>query len=229
LTLKQYRVGGCDFDVRHTMAGTFTWSIPSPKTITGFASNFLKGWELGSIVSVSSGSPFTATWGADGDPLGTKYNGDFSMAFPNIISGCDPIHGGVRYLNPNCFAIPTAPASFAAQCGQPTPAPNVTTVLCPNLLGNAGRNSLYGPGLATVDFSVFKNTYVPRISESFNVQFRAEAFNVLNHANFAAPNFLNDANNSIFDASGAVLANAGVLGRTVTSARQIQLGVKLVW
>ncbi len=98
-----------------------------------------------------------------------------------------------------------------------------------NLVGNAGRNSIYGPGLTTVDFSIFKNTHVPRISEAFNIQFRAEFFNIMNHPNFAAPNFLNDSNNSIFDASGAPIAKAGVIGSTSTEARRIQLGLKLVW
>jgi len=86
---------------------------------------------------------------------------------------------------------------------------------------------LYGPGLKTVDFSIFKNTHVPEFSETFNVQFRAKFFNILNHPNFAAPNFLNDANNSIFDPSGQPIVNAGVIGST--SSRQIQLGLKLVW
>src|SRR5260370_24628665 len=149
--------------------------MPAPQGINGCASKFVKGWQLGSIFNVSSGSPFTATFGADGDPLGTKYNGDFSMAYPNLIPGCNPIHGGINYLNLNCFAIPTAPASFAAQCGQLAPPPGVTTVPCPNLLGNGGRNSLYGPGLATLDFSVFQNNRVPRISESFNVQLLLES------------------------------------------------------
>src|SRR2546429_6595099 len=57
-------------------------------------------------------SPFTATLGAGGDPLGTGFNGDFSMDFPNITKGCDPIHGGVHYLNLNCFTLPTEPTSF---------------------------------------------------------------------------------------------------------------------
>jgi hypothetical protein len=52
------------------------------------------------------------------------------------------------------------------------------------------------------------------------LQFRAEFFNVMNHPNFAAPNFLNDANNSFDD---------GVIGSTSTPARLIQLGIKLVW
>jgi len=101
---------------------------------------------------------------------------------------------------------------------------------CQNLLGTAGRNSLYGPGLKTVDFSIFKNTHLPKISETFNVQFRAEFFNILNHPNLAAPNFLNDSNNnSIFNLDGSLSGNAGVIGSTSTSSRQIQLGLKLVW
>ena len=60
-------------------------------------------------------------------------------------------------------------------------------VYCANLFGNAGRNQLIGPRIVNLDFSVFKNNYIPRISESFNVQFRAEMFNVLNHANFQSP------------------------------------------
>jgi len=86
---------------------------------------------------------------------------------------------------------------------------------------------LYGAGLKTVEFSIFKNTHVPKFSETFNVQFRAEFFNILNHPNFAAPNFLNDANNSIFDPSGQPIVNAGV--NRSTSSRQIQLGLELVW
>jgi hypothetical protein len=194
----------------------------------------LGGWELGTIVTVTSGSPFTPTIGAGGDPLGTGFNGDFSMDFANITKGCNPIHGGVNYLNVNCFTLPTATPDIAAMCtpfvGGGTTANPQFPGTCANLLGNAGRNSLYGPGLATVDFSVFKNFRVQKISEAFNVQFRTEFFNILNHANFAAPNFLTDGNNnSIFDGTGLPLQNAGVLASTTTSSRQIQLGLKVIF
>jgi hypothetical protein len=132
----------------------------------------------------------------------------------------------------SCFALPTAPTSFASQCspflGAAQPAP-AGSVYCANLLSNSGRNSFYGPGLTTVDFSIFKNTHVPKISETFNVQFRGEFFNISNHTHFAAPNFLNDTNNSAFDPTGVPISNFGILGSTATTSRQIQLGLKLMF
>ena len=237
LLVKSYRVGACDFDVRQTLVGTFIWEVPGPKS--GTASYLAGGWELGTIITATTGSPFTPTIGGGGDPLGTGFNGDFSMDFANLVQGCNPVQGGVKYLNTKCFALPRATPDIAAQCqpfGFKTPNPSKgdpgsAGILgtCTNLVGNAGRNSIYGPGLTTVDFSIFKNTHVPRISEAFHIQFRAEFFNILNHPNFAAPNFLNDSNNSIFDASGAPITKAGVIGSTSTEARRIQLGLKLVW
>jgi len=240
---KQYRIGACDFDIRQTLVGTFIWSIPGPKS--GITSYVAGGWELGTIVTATSGSPFTVTLGGGGDPLGNGYNGDFSQDFPDIIKGCNPIHGGVNYLNTTCFTLPSAPTSFAAaNCpandpiaktgfynAPPSLTPPSGMTFCQNLVGNAGRNSFYGPRLATVDFSAFKNF---KFTEQLKLQFRAEFFNILNHPNLAAPNFLNNANNTVFNANGSQgsgdSANAGVLaGPTVTSSRQIQLGLKLVW
>src|SRR6267143_1905753 len=51
---------------------------------------------------------------------------------------------------------------------------------CFNLRGNTGRNVITGPGLTSLDFSVFKNNYIKSISERFNIQIRAEIFNILN-------------------------------------------------
>jgi hypothetical protein len=207
LLSKQYRIGACDFDLRQVATGTFIWDIPGPKS--GIASYLAGGWELATIVTATTGSPFSVTFGGGGDPLNTGFNGDFSMDFPNLVAGCNPIHGGVTYLNLNCFAL----------------APPVAGGV---LVGNAGRNRFYGPGLKTVDFSTFKNV---QLMERLKLQFRAEFFNILNHPNFAPPNFLNDANNSVaFDAGGAPIpASAGVLGSTSTTSRQIQLGLKLIW
>jgi len=83
--------------------------------------------------------------------------------------------------------------------------------------------------LLNFDLSLFKNNRIKRISDTFNVQFRAEFFNILNHTNFLSPGFLNTfgQNNSVFNADGSALPTA--LNQTSTSSRQIQFGLKLVW
>jgi hypothetical protein len=98
---------------------------------------------------------------------------------------------------------------------------------CFNLRGNAGRNILTAPGLINMDFAVFKNNHIRRISETFNIQFRAEMFNILNRANFSPP-VLPD-QTDIFSGDGSLNDSAGQLKSTVTDAREIQFGIKFVW
>jgi hypothetical protein len=95
------------------------------------------------------------------------------------------------------------------------------------LRGNAGRNILIGPGLSNLDFSVVKNNRIGQISENFNVQFRAEFFNILNRTNFAVP--ITPDNTDIYDSSGAPTGVAGKLTSTNTSAREVQFALKLFW
>ena len=92
-------------------------------------------------------------------------------------------------------------------------------------MGNAGRNSLVGPRLINFDMSLLKDNPVKRISEAFNVQFRAEVFNSLNHSNFNPP----VANYAIFDGNGVIIPGAGQITSTATTSRQIQFALKLVW
>ena len=83
---------------------------------------------------------------------------------------------------------------------------------------------MYGPKYVDVDFSIFKNTH---ITERFNVQFRAEFFNVLNHTNFQAP-----VDNNTFTGVNYIdgtLTGAGAIDSTNGTSRQIQLGLKLAF
>lgn len=130
-----------------------------------------------------------------------------------------------NYIKTECFAVPAAPslAFYKANCDSSVG----TYPQCFNLRGNAGRNSLIGPGVINMDFSVYKNNYIKSISENFNVQFRAEFFNVLNHTNFALP--VTPDNTDIFDGSGAPTGVAGLLTKTSTTAREIQFSLKLIW
>jgi hypothetical protein len=217
-----------DFNVGRTLVLSGTWQVPELKSLSGPAGSLVKGWELGAIYKANDGVPFTATFGTDGDPLGL--NSSDPWAFPNRLTG--PGCGSLvnpgnpnHYIKTQCFAVPTAPSAafYAANCD---PAFG-TAPQCFNLGGNAGRNILRGPGLSNLDFSIFKNTPIKRISETFNVQFRTEVFNILNRTNFGVP--ITPDNTDIFDSTGAPSGAAGLLTSTTTTAREIQFALKLIW
>jgi hypothetical protein len=225
-----------DFNVGRTLVVNGTWELPTPKSWSAPAQWALGGWELGLIFTASDGIPFTPTWGTGSDPAGTLSGDDWAYVNRLGGAGCktltNPGHPSA-YIKTDCFAVPTAPdqAFWNANCdpappslGGPLPAGDLR---CFNLRGNAGRNILIGPGLTSLDFSLFKNSYIKRISEKFNVQFRAEIFNILNHANFAPPS--TPTNTDIFDGTGNLSGAVGVINRTTTTSREIQFAVKVVF
>jgi len=226
--------GLSDFDVGRTFVLNGTWEAPTPKALPASARWALGGWELGLILTASDGVPFTPSWGTGSDPSNTNSGDDW--AFPNRLGGpgCKTLTNPgnpTHYIKTECFAVPTAPnmAFWQANCDPKPPSVGdfVAFPLCFNLRGNAGRNILIGPGLTEMDFSIFKNNYIPRISEKFNVQFRAEIFNILNHPNFAPPATPN--NTDIFDGTGTLSPVAGLLTKTTTTARQIQFAIKVMF
>jgi len=233
--------GLSDFNIARTFVIDGTWQIPSPKSVSGAAGWITNGWEMGAIYKVSDGVPFTATYGTGGDPQGLNSSDDW--AFPNRLTGpgcATPVNPGnpTNYIKTQCFAVPTAPPSFFTPIAS-TPLCSSDPALgssavgdptlrqCLNLRGNSGRNTLIGPGTSNLDFSLFKNNYIKRIAENFNVQFRAEFFNILNHANFSVP--LSPDNTDIFDSTGAPTGVAGRLTSTTTTAREIQFALKVIW
>ncbi len=234
--------GLSDFNVGRTLVVNGTWELPTPKSLSSPAQWALGGWELGLIFTASDGIPFSPTWGTGSDPANTNSSDDW--AFPNRLGGpgCKTLTNPGNpnnYIKTQCFAVPTAPDMnfWNANCDpyppsiQPSdpaqPPVQAQFPLCYNLRGNAGRNILIGPGITELDFSVFKNNYIKRISERFNIQFRAEIFNILNHANFAPP--VTPDNSDIFDGTGAPTGVAGLLSRTTTTAREIQFAVKVIF
>jgi len=228
--------GLSDFNVGRTLVVNGTWDIPTAKSFSGPARWIAGGWELGLILTISDGVPFTPTWGTGDDPAETQNNDDW--AFPNRLGGpgCKTLTNPGNpnnYIKTQCFAVPTAPdmAFWTAHCdpapptfGGPLPPGDLR---CFNLRGNAGRNILIGPGITNLDFSVFKNNRIKRISENFNVQFRAEIFNILNHPNFAPPTVPD--NSDIFLSKGSLSGSAGLLSRTTIPERQIQFAIKFIF
>jgi hypothetical protein len=116
---------------------------------------------------------------------------------PDYVAGCEVHVGRVeQWYDPNCFSVPAL-----------------------GRFGNLGRNTVVGPGLVSVDFAILKDT---AIAEGIRAQFRAEAFNIFNRANFALPAA------SAFTASGRN-PTAGQITNVITSARQIQFGLKFIF
>jgi len=196
--------GLSDFNVAQTFVLSFTWEVPGPASDSKLPRWALGGWQLGGLYKVSTGQPFTPILG--GDAVGMKV--DQTSEPPDRLTGpgCQTL---TNPGNPNHF--------IKTQClAYPVPG---------NRWGNLGRNTLIGPGLSKLDFSVFKNNYVKRISENFNAQFRAELFNILNHANFASPTD----NLTVFDQNGQPIPSAGLITSTQTTSRQIQFALKMIW
>jgi hypothetical protein len=215
------RRGVSDFNVPQNFVLSYTWDVPSPRDHSGALRWAASGWEFGGIFQANSGMPFTAIIGPD--PLGLNNTDPFD--FPNRVPGCNPVHGGVNYLNLNCFALPAQPPPLAGQCAVFTGDGSGIPGTCANLMGNAGRNTIPGPNLINFDMSLFKNNRIERISDQFNIQFRVEAFNIFNRANFNPPT----SNNTIFDGTGTPVPGAGQINATSTTSRQIQFALKVLW
>jgi hypothetical protein len=221
--------GLSDFNVAQTFVFNLTWEIPTPGIDSSLAKTALGGWQLGALYKVSTGQPFTPIMG--GDPVGMHLEETGLRPSRSNAPGCQSLvnpGNPNNYIKVQCLTLPFAPNSFASQCaafpGAVVPPPG-GSVYCANLFGNLGRNTLIGPGLAKLDLSVFKNNHVKRISETFNAQFRAEFFNILNRANFASPTD----NLAMFDQSGTAIPSAGLIDSTQTTSRQIQIALKLIW
>lgn len=220
--------GLSDFNVAQTFVLNATWEIPGPRKNSRLPEWAFGGWQLVALYKASTGQPFTPILG--GDPAGTEL--DETGEVPSFQPGCNAVNKNFKqlatpvYLNLNCFILPQATPAIAANCqpyGFQTGTPIAGT--CANLRGNLGRNSIIGPGLSKLDFSVFKNNYIRRISESFNAQFRAEIFNIFNRANFSSPTD----NLQVFDQNGNPIQSGGLIDSTQTTSRQIQFALKLIW
>ena len=228
---KQQRRGLCDYNINHALSANYLWNIPKPGWANGFAAEALGGWSLGGIITAQTGTPFTV--GMGGDPLGEQGAEQWDFASRLRTPQCThPTTGDpTNYLVLDCFTPPTAPSSFAAQCapfpGAGSAAPS-GQVYCANLLGNTGRNSVYGPGIVNVDFSVLKNFPITKISEQFNIQFRAEFFNVINHISYLPPYDLGGSSMLLlYNSDGSVAFPKVYLDQQAGNSRQIQFGLKL--
>ncbi len=203
--------GLATYDVRNMGVVTASYDLPFGRnrrylnSSGGVVNSFGGGWTVNSIVTVQSGFPFTPQLGYNPSNNGDTRNPVRPFLNPSF-TGPVILGTPAQWFNPNAFvAVPNNSGYF----------------------GNVGRDSYIGPGLATWDFSVLKETH---IHEGMNLQFRAEIFNLLNRANFNTPNLIT---NVLLPAPNATVPvqspAAGAITSTSTWARQVQFGLKLLW
>jgi hypothetical protein len=197
------------YHIGNKLSFNYSYDLPVARDWAGVAGGLLSGWGLTGIVTIQSGQPFTISNAGGATPtrlsnLGYSRYPNVDAAFPRdeiILGGPD------QYFDPTAFYLPPGEME----------------------MGNVGRNTLLGPGMAKWDMGLNKDFQLP-FGENWGLQFRAEFFNILNRANFGKPNasvFSNGPN-----ATNPLGVRSGTVGRitsTVTTSRQIQFGLKLTF
>jgi hypothetical protein len=189
--------GRASFDIRHAAVINATYSLPFGSSKSTWPNYVIGDWQISGIQTLQSGLPFTPQLSYNPSNDGDTRNPVRPSVNPNF-TGPVILGGPDQYFNPSAFIQPL-----------------------PGTYGNVGRNTLQGPRLFETDLSLAKQF---ALRERSNLQFRAEFFNLLNHANFNTPNPVVYA-----AATGGPSPTAGVITSTATTSRQVQLGLKLVW
>jgi len=161
----------------------------------------LNGWAANSLVALGTGQPFTVF--SSEDTTGTGEGEQRANQIGNPFAGVSHEFNknGVTWINPAAFVDP-APGTF----------------------GTSPRNGYYGPGYASVDFSVVKNT---RITERISTQLRIEMFNLFNRTNLAPPSNTNGSGLGI--TADTVGDWNGAPGLGPGEAFNLQLGLKIIF
>jgi hypothetical protein len=203
----------------------FNWLYHIPNVHSqSFMSGFVKGWWMGSILSLNTGQPFTARLGSNRSRSGINSAGS-GIDVPNLVpgrssksitsgvsTGCNGVAAGTPVGTPDLWFDPCA-----------------FTLQAPGFLGNEPKGYLDGPGLQDIDFSLNKDTHVRWLGEAGMVQFRWETFNAANIANFKIPG-----RGRVFTGTTAGSGNieapingAGQVTTTQNPARQMQFSLRL--
>ena len=198
----EWEHGNLDFDVRHRFVASYSWELPFGRGkkfaggVNGLEDSVIGHWELEGITTLSSGTWFTVTDG----------NGNFASS--------DGQQRPDAVFGQSASSKPCVAGTFFNTCAFTDPALGS--------FGNVGINTLQGPGLANWDISALK---IFPVLEKRRVEFRAEVFNVANHANFlfAAPGPQNSNNATVLGSPSFGYVTAA------RAPRQIQFGLKFYY
>jgi hypothetical protein len=190
--------GLSDFDARSHFVFSGTWNLPF------HGNRLVEGWLLANITQLQSGNPMNVV-------TTSTYNGVSGTIRPTLVG---------QYTTGRGATLPNGNVPFIQGTACATPTPGCTFLAQPAGLGTLRRNALTGPGFADSDVSLEKTT---RIAESMVLVVRVDAFDLLNHTNFANPNLT---------ASGAATSTFGQITATRTaigdagSSRQLQFAMR---
>jgi hypothetical protein len=186
--------GNCDYDVRHSLNGSYIYQFPSPIHGNKILGGALNGWQVSGDLFVHSGYPFSVT----GPGYGANGNGVFQGGAPGMflaaptgqpvyakwktgLSTQTPGKAEVQWLNPNAFTTVVDSTTGACAAGEANGLGD-TAQTCQYT--DNGRNNVVGPGFANTDLFLSK---IFKLGEKFNLRFDVQAYNLFNHMNPAQP------------------------------------------
>jgi hypothetical protein len=199
-----------DFNIPHRLSLAYLWAMPFGSTVSKLENrnlnHLIEGWDVGSVLTVQSGAPFTpfvsgGISGADEVQI-TRTGNDTDR--PNVVSNAfyPSKQTPQDWVNASAFSTPN-----------------------PFTFGNAGRNILRGAGLGSCDFTIHRDF---RLGELSRLEFRAEMFNIFNRANFDIPQ-RNLATSSFGQIFNTIQPVAGLASGGPGEPRELQLGLRLSW
>ena len=200
--IPDYNRGQSDFNVRHNLVANMTWEVPG--NFSGVAGALFSDWRLSAIGTYRSGYPLTVFVQNNRSrslwqpSLGPGIGRDRPSYAPGFDASNAVTGNPEQWFNPQAFVLQPA-----------------------GTFGNTGRGELEGPDLRMVDLALSKD--VPLSSRS-RVEFRLEVFNLFNRANFGVPNLTAFAGSADGE---PLLGSFGRIRNTTTTARQVQLGVRI--
>jgi hypothetical protein len=208
-----------DFDVRHRLVFSGGWDLPFDRVWGSGPKRLTKGWSLYPIVTWRTGFPLDIlpfyTTGSTTDSPGSAGQGDQGDTRVNLVGT------GVTLLNPR------TPQSFGGNVGNYwfNPANFAQPQDGQGNYGTLGRNAFRGPGRVNFDLALAKTTNIT--AERVKAEFRAEFFNVLNHAEFDSPN-VNNFGSSTF---GQITSTTNRVNGTAgdPNSRIIQLALRVIF
>ena len=210
--------GLSDYDARHRFVINAIYELP-------FKGNrFAEGWQISTITQLQSGNPITILAGNPLAIAGTSIGAANIASLTGVATIRPDIIGPVEIVGKPTQWFTNTVCDPRAPSGCPAGAVFALPVAAGNVFhfGNLGRNTITGPNFKNVDFSVLKNT---RITEAVRLQFRAEVFDIFNHANFGQPGRVAQVGSTSFGVITSTRFPTGDSG----SSRQIQFALKLIF